>query len=77
MTSQINRHLYNTTEVSKILRISRWTVMSLCRSGALRASRVAETWRISEEAIAEFLRDTEPDTASKSAAPRQRKRRVS
>ncbi|HEX8859188.1 MAG TPA: helix-turn-helix domain-containing protein [Actinomycetes bacterium] len=47
--------LLTSEEVAEILRIRTVSVMALCRSGALRASRVGRSWRIEETAVREYL----------------------
>lgn len=76
MSDQDSLRFYKTQQVAEILQISPATVMRWCRTGELRASRVAESWRISEGALAEFMRNCELEAGTKPAKPRPRKKRI-
>jgi excisionase family DNA binding protein len=76
MSSHAQTKWYKAAEVAGMLRISSWTVVALCRSGKLRASKVAETWRISDAAVEEYMRACENEHASAPAVVRKRKRRT-
>lgn len=46
----------NVSEVSAQLRVSYHTVLSLIKSGKLKATKVGREWRISQQAVNDLLR---------------------
>ncbi len=46
---------YTVEEVAKILRVNERTVRNLIEAGELRATRVGRQYRISEEALQEYI----------------------
>lgn len=47
---------YTAPEVSKLLGVHYQSVMNWVRSGKLRAVKLGRVWRISKEALAEFVK---------------------
>ena len=74
MTSPSGLKLLKAREVAELLQISPWTVTALCRSGQLRASMVAKSWRIEEAAVREYLA-AQQNTQTNGVAPTRRRRR--
>ncbi len=56
----MERRLLTPDEVASRLQISRLTVISHLRSGALKGIKVGRLWRVSEEDLAAFLRASGP-----------------
>ncbi len=81
MSSQFRTRIYKAREAAEILRTTPWMVTALCRSGELRASRLGTSWRITEDAIDEYLKARELPVQATAAAPvpasspRRRRRR--
>ncbi len=81
MSSQFRTRIYKAREAAEILRTTPWMVTALCRSGELRASRLGTSWRITEDAIDEYLKARELPAVQAAAAPastpspRRRRRR--
>jgi excisionase family DNA binding protein len=48
--------MYTVDEVAKMLRVSTETIRKLIASGEIRAKRVGRQFRISQEALDEYLR---------------------
>ena len=42
-------------EVADILRMSKYQIIELCRSGELRATRPRKSWRIEEQAVRDLI----------------------
>jgi excisionase family DNA binding protein len=80
MSSHSRTRWLKAAEVAELLRISNYTVVGLCRSGQIRASKVGDhTWRISEEALEEYLRACENEhaqTVPAATGGRKRKKRT-
>ncbi len=53
------KRMMKVKEVAAVLSFSPRTVHKLIHKGALPASRIGRTWRISEEALAEYLKSQE------------------
>lgn len=51
-----NTPISNVSEVSAQLRVSYHTVLSLIKSGKLKATKVGREWRISQQAVNDLLR---------------------
>ena len=47
--------MYTLTEIEPILGVTHRTLMSYCYSGALKARKVGGKWRVTEEALREFI----------------------
>lgn len=71
-----------TAEVAETIRMSENYVSRMCDSGQIRAKKLGNQWRISEEALAEFMsggkaapaRVREPLTKKQRIAVEQRRR---
>jgi len=55
-------------EAAELLRVSHQTVYQLVRSGRLPAHRVGRQWRISQETLVGWLRESEAPVAPQSRA---------
>lgn len=49
---------YTVDEVAAKLRVHKETVKRLCQSGELRGKKVGRIWRISQQALDEYMGDT-------------------
>lgn len=51
--------IFNVEEVAELLQVSTKTVLRRIRANQLRASKIGKYWRITGEAINEYLKNTE------------------
>ena len=56
--------LYAVDELSEILDIQETTIRKYLREGRLRGRKLAARWYVSEESLADYFRQEEPEEAS-------------
>lgn len=56
--SEYHSQVYSVKDLQKILCVSHNTAYALVRSGQIRSIRIGRTYKIPQEAVAEFLRKT-------------------
>ena len=61
--------IYNLDEVCELLKMNKQTIRKYIRNGKLKASKVGTHYMVQDEAIKEFLKDTQiqPKTEDKEA----------
>jgi excisionase family DNA binding protein len=59
--------LYTVEELSKLLDIQETTIRKYLRDGKLRGRKLAARWYVSEESLAEYFREAEPDNRPEKA----------
>jgi excisionase family DNA binding protein len=73
--SRDTRTLLTADEVADQLRCTSWFVRRELTSGALRGSKVAGHWRVTQEAVDRYLLEHSNDTAVPVTPVRRRRRR--
>jgi excisionase family DNA binding protein len=53
--------LYSVEELSELLDIQETTVRKYLREGRIRGRKLARRWYVSEESLATYFRETEPE----------------
>lgn len=56
--------LYTIDEVAEYLRVTRRTIYRYIEQGKLPAYKVGDSWRFSDEAIAEYLKNNRKSTSA-------------
>lgn len=59
--------LYTVEELSELLDIQETTIRKYLREGRIRGRKMAKRWYISEENLASYFSQTEPDSQSEEA----------
>jgi excisionase family DNA binding protein len=63
MPADFNINFLTVAEVAEIMRVSKMTVYRLVHSGELPAVRVGRSYRVPEQAVHDYLRQSYVDTA--------------
>jgi len=59
--------LYSVEELSELLDVQETTIRKYLRDGKLRGRKMARRWYVSEESLAEYFRETEPQAKPEEA----------
>jgi len=62
-----NLKLYSVKDLSELLDVQETTIRKYLRDGKLRGRKMARRWYVSEESLAEYFRETEPQTEPEEA----------